>query len=59
MRDSNALYTKNEVFKKACELADTPVTIRQASKYRRNKGLASRFMKKATILINQETDGTK
>lgn len=31
---------KDPIFAKACEIAKTPITMRQASKYRSNRGLA-------------------
>jgi len=41
MKQTNFEYSKtNIVFKKSCAIAGTPVTTRQASKYRRGLGLA-------------------
>lgn len=37
----------NKTFKMACKIADTPVTQRQASKYRMKKGIAYPFHTKA------------
>lgn len=55
MKQSNIMYAlKNRVFKKACELAELPPTTRQASKYRRGRGLAARYAKRALSLSNQE-----
>lgn len=41
----------NEVFRKACELADIPATSRQASKFRNEKGLAHTNRNSAKKLI--------
>lgn len=37
----------NEVFRRACSLANTPVTKRQASKYSRKRGIAYRYIHQA------------
>lgn len=48
-RVTNAQFVKSDaIFQKACELASIPVTLRQASKWRNNKGLAHKFKNQAT-----------
>ena len=54
MKQTNVQYSKDRVFVKACECADLPPTSRQASKYRRNKGLAVRYARRALQLSNQD-----
>ena len=54
MRETNKNFIRHTVFKKACELTKTPVTTRQASKFRRGFGLAARFSRKAFSISNQE-----
>lgn len=43
----NSAHANSWLFKKCCELADIPVTKRQASKFARKKGLAHRFINQA------------
>jgi len=46
-RLTNVQFSKEDkVFKQACKKAGTPPTARQASKYRRNKGLAFKKQKR-------------
>jgi len=45
---------KDSVFKKACELANTPATSRQASKFRNHIGLAYDKRKEAIRLTKEE-----
>lgn len=46
---TNAEFAKSDsIFQKACEISGTPITRRQASKWRNNKGLAHRFKREAT-----------
>ena len=47
---------KDEVFMKACELASTQPTGRQASKFRRNKGIAFLHKKEAIIYVAKERE---
>lgn len=55
MKATNTRYAKiNKVFKTACQLAKTEPTPRQASKFRRGLGKASRFAKVAVGKSNQE-----
>jgi hypothetical protein len=42
MTDNRNFAQFNAVFRLACELAKVPATKRQASKYRRNRGMASK-----------------
>lgn len=52
---TNAEFAKTDVlFRKACEVAGTPVTKRQAGKYRNGRGLASQCRTEATKLLKQE-----
>ena len=53
MRETNVQFTKNEIFAEACRLAGTPVTSRQASKYRRGLGLAIGYKLRASIEIDK------
>ncbi len=43
--EKNTSIMSSPAFKKACELAGTPLTRRQASKYRQGRGLAYRVSK--------------
>jgi len=55
MKETNAKFAKdNRAFAIACGLAKTPVTTRQASKYRRGKGKAIKLKTKATFMFFQE-----
>jgi hypothetical protein len=47
---------KDSVFFKACELADTDSTPRQASKFRMGKGIAFKFKHKAANIISGQKD---
>ena len=51
---NNEFSKKNEVFKKACLLANIPTSSRQASKFRRNKGLAYDQRYEASKRTNEE-----
>uniref|UniRef100_A0A6H1ZD72 Uncharacterized protein n=1 Tax=viral metagenome TaxID=1070528 RepID=A0A6H1ZD72_9ZZZZ len=56
MKETNAKFAKNNrTFTIACGLAKTPATPRQASKFRRGRGKATRFARKALSIVNQET----
>jgi hypothetical protein len=53
----NRMFSEgNKVFKRACKLADTKPTIRQASKFRMDKGLA--YTKKRVAIIQIENEKT-
>jgi hypothetical protein len=50
-RETNNDWIKgNKFFAKCCELANTPVTTRQASKFRNKKGSAFKYVNKAVAL---------
>ena len=54
MRETNDEFSKRRIFARACELADVDPTTRQASKYRRGRGMAIKFRVKASWLHSQE-----
>lgn len=55
MKITNALFaTKDDLFIGACACAAIPPTTRQASKYRRGLGLATRYKQRALAAINQK-----
>ena len=55
MKQINLLFAlRNRVFKTACKLANIEPTKRQASKFRRGLGKASKFGSKAFSISNQE-----
>ena len=54
MRETNVEFSKRRIFAKACELAHVDPTTRQASKYRRGRGMAIKFRVKASWLHSQE-----
>lgn len=54
MRETNTKFAEGRVFIKACLLAKTPPTSRQASKYRRGLGLAIRQKQRAFPLATQD-----
>ncbi len=43
-----------EVFERACQLAHTPITPRQLSKWRNKKGIARKFMDQAKAQLAKE-----
>lgn len=45
---TNAQFSKNPLFQRACQIAGIPATSRQASKWRQGRGLA-RFCKSKAI----------
>ena len=53
-RETNTQFTKNRVFAEACSLAGIPATSRQASKYRRGLGIATRYKMKAAAVAAQK-----
>lgn len=46
-RARNEAMLNSKIFRKACEMANIPPTKRQASKFRRNQGVAHRFYNQA------------
>lgn len=50
----NRNFAQSPLFRKACELAKTEPTKRQASKFRNKKGLAYWFVKQARKLLRHE-----
>lgn len=51
---TNRLFAdSNDLFKKACELAGTPVTKRQASKFRNGRGCAFLQKKAASKALKE------
>ena len=54
MRETNANFARHTIFRKSCELAGIPSTRRQASKYRRGLGLATKQKQRAFSLAAQE-----
>ena len=63
MKSTNREFVKeNKLFRKACEIASINPTSRQASKFRRHKGIAYKHQGKAQSAIDkkkQETNGAR
>ena len=53
MRETNAQFTKNEIFVEACKLAKTPVTSRQASRDCSPVPIAIGYKLRASIEIDK------
>lgn len=52
---TNAEFVKtDQVFQRACMLAKVGISKRQASKFRRKKGLAFTFAAEAKLIIKEE-----
>lgn len=51
--------TENKLFKKACEIAGILPTGRQASKYRRQKGLAFKYISRAQSAVDKKQSQKK
>jgi hypothetical protein len=50
---TNANFTKDAVFQKACEIAGVKATRRQASKFRNRKGAARRYLGTAAASVKR------
>lgn len=59
MRAVHKEYIKERVFLKACKLANVEPTSRQASKFRRRKGVAFRYVKTAAREVSIEEKRAK
>ena len=54
MRPTNLFFANNDqLFKEACALAGISATARQASRYRRDRGVAFRFKKEAIARVGK------
>jgi hypothetical protein len=53
---TNKEFKKDNVFIKACELANVDTTTRQASKFRMGKGSAFKFKHQAANIISGQTE---